>query len=330
MTQKILFITSTRIGDAILSTGVLAYILEKHPKALVTVACGPLVESLFEGFPQLETIIPLRKKSWNRHWIQLWSKIIGTKWDIVVDLRNSAVSRLIRADKCFIYGPHIDRSQHKVIQNASVIQVSPSLAQPTLFLTPAQISKAQLIIPDGPPVLGVGPTANWIGKIWPVDKFIELIKTLTEDGEPFAGWRIAVFGAPGEEFIATELFESLPKETRINCIAKGNPGEAAACISRCQFYIGNDSGLMHSAAAAGIKTLGLFGPTNDALYAPYGNLTTFIRTPESLDQLIGGPDFRIKNVTESLMKNLSVETVVSKIKNFIKETGKSSASDMVA
>ena len=34
--------------------------------------------------------------------------------------------------------------------------------------------------------------------------------------------------------------------------------------------MGNDSGLMHLAAAAGAPTLGLFGPTPAAEYAPAG------------------------------------------------------------
>ncbi|MDQ2805257.1 MAG: hypothetical protein M3Y41_22235, partial [Pseudomonadota bacterium] len=46
--------------------------------------------------------------------------------------------------------------------------------------------------------------------------------------------------------------------------------EAAACIERAVLYVGNDSGLMHLAAATGTPTLGLFGPTPAAEYAPAG------------------------------------------------------------
>jgi len=46
--------------------------------------------------------------------------------------------------------------------------------------------------------------------------------------------------------------------------------EASACLSRCALFVGNDSGLMHLAAAAGAPTLGLFGPTSAAEYAPAG------------------------------------------------------------
>ena len=46
--------------------------------------------------------------------------------------------------------------------------------------------------------------------------------------------------------------------------------EVAACLARCALFVGNDFGLMHLAASAGAPTLGLFGPTPAAEYAPAG------------------------------------------------------------
>jgi ADP-heptose:LPS heptosyltransferase len=46
--------------------------------------------------------------------------------------------------------------------------------------------------------------------------------------------------------------------------------EVAACLARCAVFVGNDSGLMHLAASAGAPTIGLFGPTPAAEYAPAG------------------------------------------------------------
>jgi ADP-heptose:LPS heptosyltransferase len=55
--------------------------------------------------------------------------------------------------------------------------------------------------------------------------------------------------------------------------------EAAACLARCTLFVGNDSGLMHLAAAAGTPTLGLFGPTQAAEYAPAGSRTAVAVSP---------------------------------------------------
>lgn len=307
MNKKILFITSTRIGDAVLSTGILSYILNTYPDCRITIACGPLVESLFQGVPRLDKIIVLKKQSWKRHWIKLWKATVSTQWDVVIDLRNSAVSRLIMARERHIFGPHIDQTCHKVAQNAAVIGVEEKYAAPRLFPSQAQVQRARELVPDGLPVLGVGPTSNWIGKTWPVENFKELVGRLLSG--PCTGWRVAVFGAPGEEDVAYQLYNSLPEDIRINLIAKGTPGEAAACLGRCQLYIGNDSGLMHSAAAAGVPTVGLFGPTNDRIYGAYGHKTAIVRTRETMDELIGYEGFDPKTITEPLMHGLSVDKV---------------------
>ncbi|MDE8346921.1 MAG: glycosyltransferase family 9 protein, partial [Acidocella sp.] len=55
--------------------------------------------------------------------------------------------------------------------------------------------------------------------------------------------------------------------------------EAAACLRRATIFIGNDSGLMHLAAAAGTPTLGLFGRSRVNEYAPAGPVTATAISP---------------------------------------------------
>lgn len=309
---KVLFITSTRLGDAVLSMGLLDHIIKTVPDARVTIVCGGLPSTLFTGIPELETLIVLKKKKFKKHWFELWRNVYGTEWDIVVDLRNSLVSRLIRAKARYIHGNHIDGKIHKVDQNARVMKLETSPA-PRLWLTDAQKAEALQIIPPAGPVIGIGPTANWIGKTWPANRFIEVIKTLTAPDGKFPGARVAVFAAPGEETAAYEVLRSIPKDKQIDVIARCDPGTAAAALARCDFYLGNDSGLMHCAAAAGVPTVGVFGPSYDNIYAPYGPHTTYIRTPESFDELIDFPGYDAKTLKRSLMTTLSVEDVLKAI-----------------
>lgn len=310
--MKILFITSSRIGDAVLSSGLLNHIEQTYPDAKVTIACGPLVSSLFEGYPLLEQIFTLKKSKYKGHWIKLWSKVAGSHWDIVVDLRDSAVSRLVRSKKTFVFGKYINRGQHKVKQCAQVMRL-PKTPVPKLWFTEEQSEKARALIPEGGPVLGVGPTANWIGKTWPAERFIEVVEFLTAEGAPMEGARVAVFGAPGEEKDAQKVLAAVPGGRGLDLIAKGSPGDAAAAIARCDFYIGNDSGLMHCAAAAGVPTFGVFGPSYPHIYAPYGDHAAYARTPETFDELIDFEGYDPKTLDRSLMESLSIETVKSKV-----------------
>ena len=68
--------------------------------------------------------------------------------------------------------------------------------------------------------------------------------------------------------MAAPLLAALP--AAIDLCGRLTIPEAAACLARCALYVGNDSGLMHLAAASGTPTLGLFGPTPVAEYAPAG------------------------------------------------------------
>lgn len=320
--MKILFITSSRIGDAVLSTGLLNYIMHRYPEASPTIVCGPLVTSLFEGVPQLDRVISLKKQKHNKHWISLWTDIVKVKWDIVVDLRDSAVSRLIVAKERYIFSRHIDKTRHKVEQAAAVMGLK-EIPSPVIFTTDAQKQAAKAFIPEGTPVIGVGPAANWPGKMWLTGRFIDLIKALRASDGILPDARVAVFAAPGEEDVAYNVLKAFPKPSQIDVIAKTDPGTAAATLSRCDFYVGNDSGLMHCAAAAGVPTVGVFGPSYPHLYRPWGKHTAYISTPESYDELTSYDGYHPDNVKESLMGSLTLDDVIACCNEFWSKTQKS-------
>lgn len=50
-------------------------------------------------------------------------------------------------------------------------------------------------------------------------------------------------------------------------------------MQHCKLFISNDSGLMHLAAASGVPTLGLFGPTAEKQTGPRGSHSHTLRAP---------------------------------------------------
>ncbi len=311
--MKVLFITSSRLGDAVLSTGLLGYITQTYPGARVTIVAGPMAAPLFAGYPNLDKVISLEKRKCSLHWLDLWRQVAGTKWDMVVDMRNSAVSRLIQARQRFILGGQ-DSSRHKVEQAAQVMKLT-SVPPPEVWFTHGQKNAAERFIPAGGPALGVGPAANWQGKMWPAERFIETIRHITGPGGILPHARVAVFAAPGEESVAMEVLDSVPVEKQINMIARADAGTVAAALARCALYIGNDSGLMHTAAAAGVPTLGLFGPSWPHLYRPWGAHTAYVSTPENYDELTAYEDYN-PATAPSLMNSLSVDAVKESLEQF--------------
>lgn len=302
--MNILLITYTRLGDGVLSTGVVDHFSKLYPTAKITVACGTLVAGLFESAPCVTRVIPLQKKRFHGHWRELARETLGTRWDIVIDLRNSLLSRLLFAHTKYIWSRE-DKTKHKVEQIASVIGVSPPPA-PRLWFNTEMMKAAEALIPSGSPVLAIGPAANWHAKTWPAENFIALAKKITAPDGFLPQARIAVFAAAGEETTAYAVLNAFPPDQTIDVIAKTSPIAAAAAISRCAFYVGNDSGLMHCAAAVGVPTLGLFGPTSARQYRPWGNHTAYAHTPESMEALVGHSNFDAQT-TPCLMTTLTVE-----------------------
>jgi ADP-heptose:LPS heptosyltransferase len=121
------------------------------------------------------------------------------------------------------------------------------------------------------------------------------------------GGRLMVLGGPDDHKLARELKDVVMRNQFINLTNGTDLLTAYACLRRARLFIGNDSGTMHLAAAAGIPTLGLFGPSDDALYAPWGTNTRVARGPRTYEQIRAvDPTF---GQALCHMMDLSVETV---------------------
>ncbi|MHC8508521.1 MAG: glycosyltransferase family 9 protein [Rhodospirillales bacterium] len=311
--MNLLFITATRIGDAVLSSGLLAALIEQHPGARVTVACGRPAAELFQTAPGLERIIIIDKMAASLHWLEVWARCVTTRWDIIVDLRGAPLIRLLAARRTLrparIARGAPEYDEHRVIRAARLINRADNPPPPALWPREGDAASAEQLTPKGPPVIAFGPGANWTAKMWPQDRFAELYARMTDAGGPLPGARAAVFGAGEERPGALRFIESVPLERRIDLMGEVDLLTAFACLKRCALYIGNDSGLMHLAAAAGIPVLGLFGPSLESRYAPWGPKCAAVRGGETYHEIF--PEGFDHRAPPNLMTGLSVEQVES-------------------
>jgi len=303
---KILFITSTRVGDAVLSTGLLNHLIETHPEARFTVACGPAAAPLFEATPRLDRLIVLHKMVYSLHWLGLWASCVTTFWDQVIDLRHAPLNYLLPARK----HRRVYKSKevmHRVPEMAAALGLRETPPAPVVWSSEENDQMAARVIPDNVPVLAIGPTANWKAKTWPPEFFADLAKRLCGHEGILAGGKVAVFGLDEERPAALPFLEALPEDIKIDLMGQATLPEIHSCLKRSSLYIGNDSGLMHIAAASGVPTLGLFGPSREELYAPWGEHCAFVRTPQSFETI--HPEGVHHRDFDSLMSGLTVERV---------------------
>jgi ADP-heptose:LPS heptosyltransferase len=301
--MRILFITSNRIGDGVLSTGLLAGLMERYPEAKFWVACGPLAAPLFVHAPRVEKIIELQKAPFAGHWRKLLAATMFRRFEAVIDLRGSATAFLLWTRKRHVL--KANHTLHRVIHNASVADFDPA-PWPRVWPGEAARQKARDLIPDGQRVLAIGPSAAWPRKMWPVERHAELVPRLIGPGGPLEGAHVLIATGPGERKLARPLIKIVPEDRRIELIGE-DLNLVAACFERVSLYIGNDSGLMHLSAASGSPTLGLFGPTPDGRYDPWGTNTAQVRGPRSREEILA--DLGSGFVGENAMQDLTVDMV---------------------
>lgn len=305
--MRLLFITSNRLGDAVLSTSVLRHYVETYPGIRVTVACGPVAAPIFAAVPNLERIIEMPKQKRGMHWWKLWKSVAFKWWDIIVDLRGSATAYVLPGWKRVVLSGNDDRV-HRVEQMARMIGLEKGLF-PRIWVDETHKSRADALLPnDGRKVLAIGPSANWGGKTWAAENFVELLADLRAKNGLLPNAHVLLVGAPNEREAALPVINALSEMDRTVIFGDEDLLTVQACLERSDLYIGNDSGLMHMAAAAGVPTLGLFGPTREENYGPFGPIADHVRTDMSFDEIwASGATWRSH---DSLMGSLPVQKVV--------------------
>lgn len=293
--MKILFITSGSIGDAIISTGILGRLIDTYPNAKFTIAGGPAAVGIFSACPQAERLVTIRKRPWKWHWFILWRDVYGEAWDIVVDLRGSLLSFLLRTKKRYIFhkgNPSLSKSQ----QLAAMMKLDKP--PPTRLWSSAQGKQnaAKLLI-DNRDIIVIAPKTNSVAKDWPIERFSELMRRLYKDGRQFV-----ILATAEQQPEVQPLVAALPQRIVLDLSGATDLDTAYAILERAKLFIGNDSGLLHMAAAAGIRCVGIYGPSNDKIYAPLGPHVTIVKSHEFT---MGEQEKR----DNAYMQKISVDTV---------------------
>jgi len=306
---KVLFVSSNRIGDCVISSGVIEEIRRKLPGARITVACGRPPAPFFRSAPGVETVLILDKKKMAGHWFDLWKQVATTRWDLVIDIRGSALAYLIPARQRIIYNRSWETGLRKVEMVSRLMGSSLPLAPEIWLDDQARAEAAAIIDPqlEGRPmdagkgrarILALAPIAHQPGKSWPADRWGELVTRLMEDPR-FEGWYFMPVGGPGDRPPASPALEKAGQHA-IDFVGKGDILASAAAINRADLFVGNDSGLMHVAAALGRPTLGLFGPTEWWLYGPWGPKTRTVASNETRGQFAPIEDLTVDHVLQAV------------------------------
>ena len=121
--------------------------------------------------------------------------------------------------------------------------------------------------------LGVGPGSKMPAKRWPIERYEEVVSQLIARHDV---WPV-VFGGPEDRLLGDELLSRWGRG--YNAAGPLHLRAAAAALARCAFFLGNDTGTMHLAAAVGTPSVAVFSARDyPGRWHPYGRGHIVLRT----------------------------------------------------
>ena len=153
-------------------------------------------------------------------------------------------------------------------------------------------------------LIAFAPGAAWPYRRWPAHRFIELGRWLQDIYKVF----VLILAAKDEQDLALHIEGGLQEGKTVNLAGKTTLREMAAILKQCKLFIGNDSGPLHVATAAGIPVVGFYGPGEYQRFKPWGTNHEALRlglscSPCSQNCLFSEPRC-IEGITMSQVKNL--------------------------
>jgi ADP-heptose:LPS heptosyltransferase len=121
-------------------------------------------------------------------------------------------------------------------------------------------------------VVAIHPGSGSPAKNWPAERFGALAQYLQRE----RGARVLLLSGPADESAVGEVQQKLDGQ-EYTLLHNLPLHLVAAILARCQAYVGNDSGVSHLAAAMGVPTVAIFGPTDPDVWAPRGPSVRVVR-----------------------------------------------------
>ncbi len=273
--KKILFISLSNIGDAILTTPSLHLTRLFFKNASITAMVGPRAQEIFENHPYLEKTIIYDKHTRLREKLVLMMQLKKEKFDLVIDLKNTAIPIFIRPR---FSTPILKKKVegHAVFRHLARLKTL-GIEGPATFALPRLesfgVEMQEILLKKGMSVgssyIVLGPGAANRLKRWEASKFAQLAEQLKEK----YSLTMVVVG-PKED---REEFKKVFSSEVIQLTGELSLMQVAALLKKAKLFIANDSGPMHLAVAVNCPVLAIFGPTDPKIYGPYGCLHRVVR-----------------------------------------------------
>ncbi len=282
--SKILVVATRRIGDVLLATPLIRSLKHAWPDSEIDALVFEGTEGILEGNPDIHSVltVPHRpglpfhlrflSRLWKRYDLAL-SAMPGDRPTLYAFVSGKKSIGVVLEGKGHLWKKKLlsewtpfDQENHTVLaylQLATLLDIEPCYEVVTAWRENDEKAAGKWIPPGDFAVLHVYPMYAY--KMWKKESWIALAKWLKNQD-----MKIVLTGgkSEAEKAYINSLLPFLPDDT-VDASGKLSLGGVACLLSRAKAYVGPDTAVTHMAAAAGIPTLALFGPSNPVKWGPW-------------------------------------------------------------
>jgi lipopolysaccharide heptosyltransferase II len=299
---KILVIKLDQLGDCFLSIPIFEYLKKIFPQANIDIVCQKNSAAVFENNPFIDDILTFnyprmyrgKAPAKFRDFLSLAWTVRKKEYDISIDLRGEPFAAFLgflsgAQDRIgfereevggFLYTQPLqyDRDKHETERYKEIIALFGGFVtawRPCIYLTDSEVAVGKKII--GPfrekGYVVIHPGAGLPYKIWPSERFAELIKRTLQEYEG----DVILFGGKEEKAISDSI-ANIVKDGRLkNMVGQTSLRETYFAISRAEAFLGNDSALVHFAGALDVPTIDLMNvAVHETRWRPLGKKSAVI------------------------------------------------------
>lgn len=293
--KKILIIKLRAIGDVLLSTPVIENLRTTFEKAQLDFLVENEAKEVVIKNPYVDRIIAFERKKIQslpklkafRRNLDFIKEIRTQRYDLVIDLfgnpRSALLTLLSGAEyrvgynfrvRKYAYNIRTDSRGdrvHEVEFNLDALRrIGVPVKSKNLYFPIDSLDQKfadRFFAKEGLDhgfVIGINSSGGWPAKRWKLEHFAALADRLVRSYQA----RILLLWGPSELEEVRKLRNLMNEKSYL--APESTLGRLGALLQRCDLVISNDSGPMHIAAALGVPTVGIFGPTDFRLQGPYG------------------------------------------------------------
>jgi len=304
--MKILVRATNWVGDAIMAMPALRALRSRFPEAHIAVVARPYVADIYRGQNLCDQLIAydvsgthaglngrerlarelraqqfdvalLLQNAFDAAWLA-WRAGVPERIGYARDGRGLLLTKRVRVPKTGEIPPHEQFYYLELLRRAGYIDALPSEASVRLEVADDPSRHAERVL------LAAGARGNVLriaigagasygsAKCWPPERFADFVNRFRSHTDA----DVILFGTSLEQPVSQAIAAKITGPA-ISMVGKTSIGDLPALLSRCQLFVGNDSGAMHIAAAVGLAAVAIFGPTDPDGTAPITPRCTIVQ-----------------------------------------------------